>query len=151
MDVNIAQIVGFSFCFESGKAFYVPLEHNESTDLSKDAGIKWLKEILPKNSSKLIGQNLKYDLAVLSKEGIYLESFLADTMLMSYVLNSTASRHNLDALSEHYLNFKTIKYEDVIGKGAKKYKSFADVPIKEATNYAAEDADITLRLSLIHI
>ena len=146
LDVNIAQIVGFSFCFESGKAFYVPLEHNESTDLSKDAGIKWLKEILPKNSSKLIGQNLKYDLAVLSKEGIYLESFLADTMLMSYVLNSTASRHNLDALSEYYLNFKTIKYEDVIGKGAKKYKSFADVPIKEATNYAAEDADITLRL-----
>ena len=146
LDVNIAQIVGFSFCFESGKAFYVPLEHNESTDLSKDVGIKWLKEILPKNSSKLIGQNLKYDLAVLSKEGIYLESFLADTMLMSYVLNSTATRHNLDALSEYYLNFKTIKYEDVIGKGAKKYKSFADVPIKEATNYAAEDADITLRL-----
>ena len=77
---------------------------------------------------------------------IYIKDFFADTILMSYAANSTSSRHNLDALAEHYLNTSNIKYEDVVGKGAKKYKNFSEVPIKEATNYAAEDADITLQL-----
>ena len=94
----------------------------------------------------MIGHNLKFDLAVLENYDISPNSFLADTILMSYVFNSTASRHNLDALAEYYLSRKTIKYEDVIGKGKTKLKNFSEVPIKEATNYAAEDAEVTLCL-----
>ena len=141
-----AELVGFSFSLESNTGAYVPIRHSEQTALEPIATTKWLKAVLERNQQKIVGQNLKYDLAVLQKYDIEINKFCADTMLMSYAINSTATRHNLDALAEHYLNVKTIKYADVIGRGTNKYKNFSEVPIKEATNYAAEDADITLQL-----
>ena len=141
-----AELVGASFSVKKDEGFYIPINHVEQTKLNASELVGWLKEILEANQNKIIGQNLKYDIAVLRNHNIQLKGFFADTMLMSYATNSTSSRHNLDALAEHYLNTTTIKYEDVIGKGAKKYKNFSEVPIKEATNYAAEDADITLQL-----
>ena len=146
LDPLTAEIVGFSCSFEKNSGFYVPINHVEQTELQPQTVLKWLKEILEKHQQKIIGQNLKYDISVLKKYDIKITDFCADTMLMSYAVNSTASRHNLDALSDHYLNITTIKYEDVIGKGANKYKNFSEVPIKDATNYAAEDTDITLQL-----
>jgi len=141
-----AELVGASFSVKKDEGFYIPINHVEQTEMSANELIEWLKQLLETNQSKIIGQNLKYDIAVLRNHGIYIKEFFADTMLMSYATNSTSSRHNLDALSEYYLNTTTIKYEDVMGKGAKKYKSFSEVSIKDATNYAAEDADITLQL-----
>ena len=146
LDPLTAEIVGFSCSFEKNSGFYVPINHVEQTELEPQRVLQWLKEILEKHQQKIIGQNLKYDISVLKKYDIEITDFCADTMLMSYAVNSTASRHNLDALSDHYLNITTIKYEDVIGKGANKYKNFSEVPIKDATNYAAEDTDITLQL-----
>ena len=141
-----AELVGASFSVKKDEGFYIPINHVEQTEISANELVEWLKQLLETNQKKIIGQNLKYDIAVLRNHGIYIKEFFADTMLMSYATNSTSSRHNLDALAEYYLNTTTIKYEDVIGKGAKKYKSFNQVPIKDATNYAAEDADITLQL-----
>ena len=141
-----AELVGVSFSFKKDEGFYIPINHVEQTELNASEVIEWLKRLLEINQNKIIGQNLKYDIAVLRNHDIYIKDFFADTMLMSYAANSTSSRHNLDALAEHYLNTSTIKYEDVVGKGAKKYKNFSEVPIKEATNYAAEDADLTLQL-----
>ena len=141
-----AELVGVSFSVKKDEGFYIPINHVEQTELNASEVIEWLKQLLEINQNKIIGQNLKYDIAVLRNHEIYIKEFFADTMLMSYAANSTSSRHNLDALAEYYLNTSTIKYEDVVGKGAKKYKNFSEVPIKEATNYAAEDADITLQL-----
>ena len=141
-----AELVGVSFSVKKDEGFYIPINHVEQTELSANELIEWLKQLLETYQNKIIGQNLKYDIAVLRNHGIQINEFFADTMLMSYATNSTSSRHNLDALAEYYLNTTTIKYEDVMGKGAKKYKSFSEVPIKDATNYAAEDADITLQL-----
>ena len=141
-----AELVGVSFSVKKDEGFYIPINHVEQTELSANELIEWLKQLLERYQNKIIGQNLKYDIAVLRNHGIQIKKFFADTMLMSYATNSTSSRHNLDALAEYYLNTTTIKYEDVMGKGAKKYKSFSEVPIKDATNYAAEDADITLQL-----
>ena len=141
-----AELVGVSFSVKKDEGFYIPINHVEQTELNTSEVIEWLKQLLEINQNKIIGQNLKYDIAVLRNHDIYIKEFFADTMLMSYAANSTSSRHNLDALAEYYLNTSTIKYEDVVGKGAKKYKNFSEVPIKEATNYAAEDADITLQL-----
>jgi len=141
-----AELVGVSFSVKKDEGFYIPINHVEQTELNTSEVIEWLKQFIEINQNKIIGQNLKYDIAVLRNHEIYIKEFFADTMLMSYAANSTSSRHNLDALAEYYLNTSTIKYEDVVGKGAKKYKNFSEVPIKEATNYAAEDADITLQL-----
>ena len=141
-----AELVGVSFSVKKDEGFYIPINHVEQTELNTSEVIEWLKQLLEINQNKIIGQNLKYDIAVLRNHDIYIKEFFADTMLMSYAANSTSSRHNLDALAEYYLNTSTIKYEDVVGKGAKKYKNFSEVPIKEATNYAAEDADLTLQL-----
>ena len=124
----------------------MPIAHQEKTAISRNEALRWLKQIIEASQDKVIGQNLKYDLQVLRNHQINIKRFYADTMLMSYSINSTASRHNLDALAEYYLNIKTIKFEDVMGKGKNKLKNFSEVPIKEATNYAAEDADITLQL-----
>ena len=146
LDPLIAEIVGFSISFEKNSGFYVPINHVEQTKLESEKLIGWLKKHLEPNQHKIIGQNLKYDIAVLRKYHINISNFHADTMLMSYAINSTATRHNLDAMSNFYLNITTIKYEDVIGKGLNKYKNFSEVPIKDATNYAAEDTDITLQL-----
>ena len=141
-----AELVGVSFSVKKDEGFYIPINHVEQTELNASEVIEWLKQLLEINQNKIIGQNLKYDIAVLRNHDIYIKEYFADTMLMSYAANSTSSRHNLDALAEYYLNTSTIKYEDVVGKGAKKYKNFSEVPIKEATNYAAEDADLTLQL-----
>ena len=141
-----AELVGVSFSFEANSGYYLPIAHQEKTAISRDEALRWLKQIIEASQDKVIGQNLKYDLQVLRNHQINIKRFHADTMLMSYSINSTASRHNLDALAEYYLNIKTIKFEDVIGKGKNKLKNFSEVPIKEATNYAAEDADITLQL-----
>lgn len=141
-----AELVGVSFSFEANSGYYLPIAHQEKTAISRDEALRWLKQIIEASQDKVIGQNLKYDLQVLRNHQINIQRFYADTMLMSYSINSTASRHNLDALAEYYLNIKTIKFEDVMGKGKNKLKNFSEVPIKEATNYAAEDADITLQL-----
>ena len=141
-----AELVGVSFSFEANSGYYLPIAHQEKTAISRDEALRWLKQIIEVSQDKVIGQNLKYDLQVLRNHQINIKRFYADTMLMSYSINSTASRHNLDALAEYYLNIKTIKFEDVMGKGKNKLKNFSEVPIKEATNYAAEDADITLQL-----
>ena len=141
-----AELVGVSFSFEANSGYYLPIAHQEKTAISRDEALRWLKQTIEASQDKVIGQNLKYDLQVLRNHQINIKRFYADTMLMSYSINSTASRHNLDALAEYYLNIKTIKFEDVMGKGKNKLKNFSEVPIKEATNYAAEDADITLQL-----
>ena len=110
-----------------------------------DEVIKVLGPVIEENQNKIVGQNLKFDIPILSRHGINISKFLADTMLMSYVLNSTATRHGMDRLADYYLNYTTTKYTDVTGTASKQI-SFAQVKLDVATDYAAEDADITLRL-----
>ena len=144
MDVNL---VGISISTKSGEGSYIPLLHEDESikQLSTDFVIKKLKPVLESSKVKLIGQNIKFDMNILSRYGINIKQIESDTMLMSYVLNSTATRHNLDALSGYYLNHKTITFEEIAGKGAKQI-TFDKVSIDKAVEYAAEDADITLRL-----
>jgi len=146
LNQNEASIVGVSFSVKSGEGFYLPINHVEQTELDRDSLLSWLKNVLEKNVNKIIGQNLKFDLSILKNEKIELSNFYADTMLMSYVINSTSTRHNLDALCEKYLGRQLIKFDEVMGKGKNRYKNFGDVPIKDATAYAAEDAEATLSL-----
>lgn len=148
LDYMTAEIVGVSFAVTSGKAAYVPLAHDYPgvpEQLNRDQVLTALKPLLESPEHLKLGQNLKYDSHVLANHGIQLRGIAHDTMLASYVLNSTASRHNMDDLAKHYLGITTIAYESVTGKGAKQI-GFADVSIEQATPYAAEDADITLRL-----
>ncbi|PHR50378.1 DNA polymerase I [Cycloclasticus sp.] len=143
-----ALVVGVSFAIEAGHAAYVPLAHSypgAPQQLSRQWVLDQLKPLLESESARKVGQNLKYDANVLANHGISLAGIYHDTMLQSYVLNSTASRHNMDALAEKYLGQETIHYEDVAGKGAKQI-CFDQVSIELAAPYAAEDADITLRL-----
>lgn len=141
-----AQIVGVALCVEPFEAYYVPVGHqfSQHSQLAKEDVLSALKPILEDEKIKKVGQNLKYDIEVLQNEAIEVKGIAYDTMLESYVLNS-ANRHDMDSLSLHYLNHETISYEDVCGKGAKQI-SFSEVDIDKATEYAAEDADITLRL-----
>lgn len=148
LDYMQAQIVGVSFAIESGKAAYVPMTHvyeGAPAQLDRDLVLSKLKPHLENPELGKIGQNLKYDLNVLLNHGIHLQGIRHDTMLESYVLDSTATRHDMDSLAKHYLQHDTISYEDVAGKGAKQI-GFEAVSIEEATRYAAEDADVTLRL-----
>ncbi|MGR8980831.1 MAG: DNA polymerase I [Gammaproteobacteria bacterium] len=148
LDYSKAQLVGISFAVEPGKAAYVPLAHDYpgAPDQLELTGIlDALRPLLENPGKPKLGQNLKYDMHVLANYGIRLDGIAHDTMLESYVYNSTATRHNMDDLAETYLGVKTIHYEDVTGKGAKQIP-FQEVPIEQATRYAAEDADITLRL-----
>jgi len=148
-----AEIVGFSFAIEAGKAAYVPLAHigpdtqleDAPTQLNRDAVLAQFKPLLESTTNKKVGQHLKYDAHVLANYGIELKGIQFDTMLESYVLNSVASRHDMDSLASYYLDTKTTKFEDVAGKGAKQI-TFDKVEIAIAGPYAAEDADITLRL-----
>tara|TARA_B110000196_G_scaffold90341_1_gene78182 strand:+ start:1477 stop:4245 length:2769 start_codon:yes stop_codon:yes gene_type:complete len=148
-----AEIVGFSFAIEAGKAAYVPLAHigpdtqleDAPTQLNRDAVLAQFKPLLESTTNKKVGQHLKYDAHVLANYGIELKGIQFDTMLESYVLNSVASRHDMDSLASYYLGAKTTKFEDVAGKGAKQI-TFDKVEIAIAGPYAAEDADITLRL-----
>ncbi|MCP3866577.1 MAG: DNA polymerase I [Gammaproteobacteria bacterium] len=143
-----ARIVGVSFAVESGKAAYVPLAHDypgAPEQLSRESVLAALKPLLEDPDRQKLGQNLKYDMSVLMNHGIRMTGIAYDTMLESYVLDSTATRHDMDSLSRKYLGHQTIKYEEVAGKGAKQL-GFSQVPLEQAGPYAAEDADVTLRL-----
>ena len=143
-----AEIVGVSFCIEPGIAAYVPLAHNypgAPDQLPRDTTLAALKPILESQSIGKIGHHLKYDAHVLANHGINLQGMRYDTMLESYVWNSVATRHDMDSAALRYLGITTITFEDVAGKGAKQLK-FNDVALDTATTYAAEDADVTLRL-----
>lgn len=143
-----AEIVGVSFAAEKGHAAYVPLAHDypgAPRQLDRDRVLARIKPLLENPDRAKVGQNLKYDANVLSNHGIELNGIAHDTMLESYVLNSTGTRHDMDSLALKFLNHKTIHYEDVTGKGVKQIP-FRQVCLEEATNYAAEDADITWQL-----
>ena len=148
LDAHQADIVGLSFAIETGEAAYVPLAHRYPgvpEQLDRDAALAAIRPLLEDEALVKIGQHGKYDLHVLANHGIAMRGYRHDTMLASYVWNSTATRHDMDSLAQKYLGYATIKYEDVAGKGAKQI-GFADVDLDRATEYAAEDADITLRL-----
>ena len=142
MDVKL---VGLSLSIQSGEAAYIPIGHNQGGQLPEALVLTKLKPVLESKKTKIIGQNIKFDRNILSRYGINLDSIENDTMLMSYVLHSTASRHNLDALAQYYLDYKTTTFEEIAGKGAKQI-TFDLVPIDQALHYASEDADITFRL-----
>lgn len=148
LDYSKAQIVGVSFAATPGKAAYVPLAHDypgTPDQLDRSKILERLRPLLENPHKPKLGQNLKYDMHVLANHGIALQGIAHDTMLESYVLNSTATKHNMDDLAREYLGVDTIHYEDVAGKGAKQI-GFQEVPIEQAAPYAAEDADITLQL-----
>jgi DNA polymerase-1 len=148
VDYMKAELVGLSFAVEPGKAAYVPIAHDyldAPEQLDRDWVLAQLKPLLESNELKKLGQNLKYDANVLSRYGIKLHNITFDTMIESYCLNSIATRHNMDALALKYLGYKTIHFEDIAGKGSKQL-TFNQIDIEKAGPYAAEDADITLRL-----
>ncbi|MDZ4151629.1 DNA polymerase I [Methylicorpusculum sp.] len=148
LDYSQAEIVGVSFAIEPGKAAYVPLAHDYPDvpeQLDRALILERLRPLLENPKKAKLGQNLKYDANVLANYDITLKGITEDTMLESYVLNSTATKHNMDDLAKEYLGLTTIHYEDVTGKGVKQI-SFSEVTLEQATPYAAEDADITLRL-----
>jgi DNA polymerase-1 len=148
LEYMAAEIVGVSFAVEPGSAAYVPLAHDypgAPVQLNRDEVLARLKPLLEDPAQHKVGQNLKYDANVLANHGIELQGIRFDTMLESYVLDSTATRHDMDSLALKYLGLKTIHFEDVAGKGAKQL-AFNQVPLEDAGPYAAEDADITLRL-----
>jgi DNA polymerase-1 len=148
LDYREAQIVGVSFCIEPGQAAYVPLAHDyvgAPVQLDRDAVLARLRPLLESERHAKLGHHLKYDAHVLANHGIELRGMAYDSMLESYVWNSVATRHDMDSAAENYLGIKTIHYEDVAGKGAKQIP-FSQVSIERAAEYAAEDADITLRL-----
>ncbi|WNC72441.1 DNA polymerase I [Thalassotalea psychrophila] len=143
-----AKLVGLSFAIEAGKAAYVPLTH-DYIDAPEQLDLDWVleqfKPLLESTSILKIGQNLKYDANVLSHYDITIQGVGFDTMLESYCLNSVSTRHNMDALADKYLGYKTVHFEDIAGKGAKQL-TFNQIDVEQAGHYAAEDADITLRL-----
>ncbi|WP_163372272.1 DNA polymerase I [Endozoicomonas acroporae] len=150
LDYMVAELVGVSFAIEPGKAAYVPVAHDylgAPAQLERNWVLEKLKPLLEDPAKQKVGQNFKYDQSVLARYDIQIKGAAFDTMLESYCLNSIATRHNMDALAEHYLNHKTIKYEDIAGKGAKQL-TFNQIELEKAGPYAAEDADITLRLHL---
>ena len=148
LDYMQAELVGVSFAVEPGHAAYVPFGHDypgAPDQLSRALVLERLRPILESGRPAKIGQNLKYDMSVLARAGIALNGIGFDTMLESYVLDSTATRHDMDSLALKYLGHRTIHYEDIAGKGAKQL-SFNQIAIEEAGPYAAEDADVTLQL-----
>ncbi len=148
LDYSQAEIVGVSFAVTVGEAAYLPLAHDypgAPQQLDRAAVLKRLKPILEDSDKAKVGQNLKYDANVLANYQIAMQGIRHDTMLESYVYNSTAGKHNMDDLAKNYLSIETIHYEEVAGKGAKQIP-FQQVDIQQASPYAAEDADITLRL-----
>jgi DNA polymerase-1 len=139
-----ADLVGISFCYEKGKACYIPLKNQNHKCLNSSDVLKKIKPILEDNSIKKIGQNIKFDHIILKKNKINVHP-IEDTMLASYTLDAGLNRHNLDTLSENHLGHKTISFKDLVGSGKKKI-TFAEVDLKKATEYAGEDADVTFRL-----
>ena len=143
-----AELVGFSFCVEPGRAAYLPVGHRYAgapDQLPLDTVLERLKPILEDPDRPKVGQNLKYDLNVLGRYGIEVRGVAHDTMLESYVLDSVGGRHNMDDLAKRFLGVDTIHYEDVAGKGAKQI-GFDEVPVEQAAEYAAEDADVAMKL-----
>ena len=148
LDYMQADLVGVSFAVEPGHAAYVPFSHDYTgapDQLGRQVVLEKLRPILESARPAKIGQNLKYDMSVLARAGIALNGIGFDTMLESYVLDSTATRHDMDSLALKYLGHRTIHYEDIAGKGARQL-TFNQIPIEDAGPYAAEDADVTLRL-----
>ncbi|HEY3487654.1 MAG TPA: DNA polymerase I [Gammaproteobacteria bacterium] len=149
LDYMQAQLVGVSFAVNDNEAAYVPVGHRYPgvpEQLSRDYVLMQLKPLLEDSERRrIVGQHIKYDRNVLMNYGIKIDSIAHDTMLQSYVHNSTATRHDMDSLAKRYLNVDTLHYEDVVGKGAKQL-TFDEVEIGLATRYAAEDADVTLGL-----
>ena len=146
-----AHLVGVSFCLKEGKAFYLPLIHHY---LGVPEQVPWvdardvLKEVLEDDAILKVGQNIKYDACVLKRHGVTLGGISFDTMIASYVINPGLRQHNLDALSQRYLNHKMIAFKDVVGKG-KNARGFAEVSVEKACEYSCEDADMTLRLKKV--
>ena len=148
LNYMVAEIVGVSFAVKAGTAAYVPLAHDypgAPEQLRRDEVLAQLKPLLEDGSKGKLGQHLKYDANVLMNHGITLRGIREDTMLESYVLDATGSRHDLDTLALKYLGQRTIHFEDIAGKGAKQI-TFNQVPVEQAAPYAAEDAEVTLRL-----
>ncbi len=148
IDYMEASIVGLSFCAEAGKAAYVPIAHDYEgapEQLSMEEVFSRVAPLLEDPERTIVGQNLKYDISVMANHGVQVKAKIFDTMLESYVLNSVASRHNMDDLALKYLGVSTVHFEDIAGKGAKQL-TFNQIDIDKAGPYAAEDADITLRL-----
>jgi DNA polymerase-1 len=148
LDYMKAEIVGVSLCVEPGTAAYVPLKHDYAgapEQLDRERVLAALQPLLEDPELPKVGHHLKYDAHVLCNHGIRLAGMRYDSMLESYVWNSIATRHDMDSTAQRYLGVTTIKYEDVAGKGAKQLR-FNEVPVDRAAEYAAEDADVTLRL-----
>lgn len=148
LDAMRANLVGISLAVEPGRAAYIPVGHDypgAPAQLPREQVLAALRPALEDPSKKKLGQHGKYDLHVLRRHGVNLQGYHDDTMLESFVLNSTATRHDMDSLAMRYLGYTTIKFEEVAGKGAKQI-SFSQVGLDEACRYAAEDADVTLRL-----
>jgi DNA polymerase I len=148
LDYMATEIVGVSFCIEPGHAAYVPLAHDYAgapPQLDRMQVLEALRPLLENPKHCKVGQHLKFDIHVLQNYGIQLRGQRYDTMLESYVLNSTATRHDMDSMAAHLLGMRTIHFEDVAGKGAKQI-TFNQVSIEKAAEYSAEDADVTLRL-----
>ena len=139
-----ANLVGISISYAANIAYYIPLDHKNVKGLKKELVLKKLKVILEDPSIKKVGQNIKYDFIIFQNNGVTLYP-VDDTMLLSYTLDAGNNRHNMDTLAELHLGHKTITYKDLVGTG-KKQLNFSEVDLKAATEYAAEDADITLRL-----
>jgi DNA polymerase I len=139
-----ATLVGVSFSYAPNKACYIPIAHKKIKGIKKELVLKKIKPILEDASIKKVGQNIKFDLIILKQNGIKVNS-IEDTMLISYTLDAGVNRHNLDILSEIHLNHKTISYKELTGSGKNKL-NFSDIELDKATEYAAEDADVTLRL-----
>jgi DNA polymerase-1 len=139
-----ADLVGVSFSYAPNKACYIPLAHKNIKGLKKELVLKKIRPILEDISIKKIGQNIKFDFIILKQNNIEINP-IEDTMLISYTLDAGTNRHNLDTLSEIHLNHKTISYKELVGTGKNKL-NFSDIALDKATEYAAEDADVTLRL-----
>ncbi len=141
-----ADLVGFAFAIEPGKAWYVPLTHaDQDTEFDRDQAVALFKPLLEDKTRPKVGQHLKYDLNVLRRANVNLAGIVHDTMLQSYVLQSTGTRHDMDSLAGRYLGRQTTSYEAVAGKG-KQQLSFDQVPTAQAASYAGEDAEVTLAL-----
>ena len=148
LDYMRAELVGLSFAEKAGEAAYVPVAHDypgAPEQLDRDWVLARLKPLLEDPNQAKLGQNLKYDMSVLARYGIDMAGIAYDTMLESYVLDSTATRHDMDSLAKKYLDHDTIGFTDIAGKGAKQL-TFNQIELEQAAPYAAEDADITLRL-----
>ena len=148
LDYMQAEIVGFSFCIDPHEAVYVPLAHDYEgapEQLNREKVFSLFKPLLEDLTQHKVGQHIKYDMNVLANYDIQLRGVVFDTMLESYVLDSTGTRHDMDSLALKYLGQKTVHFEDIAGKGAKQL-TFNQIPIETAAHYAAEDADITLQL-----